>query len=328
MSVETPKFPSSTNICLIRGDKLGSGEPPKIKLGWESQEEYSGHMFIGIENHRGRYDASFHIDDLVEALGLMRNSRIGRDCMIRPWPRLDDSPEIVCLCGSTRFVDHFNHWRKQLTEHGKIVLSIEIVTTQSKESDPQHIDPDLKRRLDELHLRKIDLADRVMVLNVGGYIGDSTKNEIAYAKRMRKPIDWLEAPKAEQKKSTLSKKPPANPGKGYRFLRPKPGVRLQPGDEVWITDKWTHVSVLSLGQEPDPKWTYRRRKGAKQSDKEPGNLYTKAERELWLASEQGRQWVYYQQSLDVDGLPPNDYNVDCEMYVEICHGRYSLEDAS
>lgn len=98
------------------------------------------------------------------------------------------------LCGSTRFVDEFNRQRKELTEAGAIVLSIEVVTTQSREQDPQHANPDLKQRLDELHKRKIDLADRVLVLNVGGYIGESTKAEVRYARTIGRPVEWLEGP--------------------------------------------------------------------------------------------------------------------------------------
>ena len=101
-------------------------------------------------------------------------------------------PPVVCLCGSTRFVDEFNRQRKELTERGEIVLSIEIVTTQAREHDPQHADPALKARLDELHKRKIDLADYVLVLNVGGYIGESTRSEIAYATAHGKPVRYLE----------------------------------------------------------------------------------------------------------------------------------------
>jgi hypothetical protein len=101
-------------------------------------------------------------------------------------------PTIVCLCGSTRFVEIFNEWRKRLTEEGKIVLSIEIVTTQSKTNDPQHTNPELKQKLDELHKRKIDLADEVMVLNYGGYIGESTRSEIEYAEKHSKKIIYLE----------------------------------------------------------------------------------------------------------------------------------------
>ena len=101
-------------------------------------------------------------------------------------------PEIVCICGSTRFVDEWNYWRQRLTYEGKIVLAIEIITSQDLATDPQHVDPDKKAMLDELHKRKIDLADRVLVLNVGGYIGESTRSEIEYTARLGKPIDYLE----------------------------------------------------------------------------------------------------------------------------------------
>jgi hypothetical protein len=103
-------------------------------------------------------------------------------------------PPVVCLCGSTRFVDEFNRQRKELTERGEIVLSIEVVTTQARDRDPQHADPALKARLDELHKRKIDLADYVLIINPGGYIGESTRSEIAYATAHSKPVRYLEAP--------------------------------------------------------------------------------------------------------------------------------------
>lgn len=105
-------------------------------------------------------------------------------------------PPIVCLCGSTRFVAEFNRQRKELTERGQIVLSIEVVTTQGREHDPQHADPALKAWLDELHKRKIDLADYVLVLNIGGYIGESTRSEIAYADMHGTPVRYLESPDA------------------------------------------------------------------------------------------------------------------------------------
>lgn len=101
------------------------------------------------------------------------------------------APKITVLCGSTRFVDTFNEHRKSLTEAGHIVLSIEVVTTQASEVDPQHANPGLKARLDELHKRKIDLADDVLVLNVGGYIGESTRSEIEYAHAVGRPVRYL-----------------------------------------------------------------------------------------------------------------------------------------
>jgi hypothetical protein len=98
-------------------------------------------------------------------------------------------PEIVVLCGSTRFGDAFAKANLDLTLAGKIVLSIGCVTSTDVGLG---IDEATKARLDELHKRKIDLADRVLVLNVGGYIGESTYSEIVYAIAHGKPIEYLE----------------------------------------------------------------------------------------------------------------------------------------
>lgn len=88
-------------------------------------------------------------------------------------------------------MDAFHAANRKLSLEGKIVLTVEIVTYE-KTTDPQGRDLETKRALDELHFRKIDLADTVLVLNVGGYIGESTQNEIAYAMRTGKPIQYLE----------------------------------------------------------------------------------------------------------------------------------------
>ncbi len=113
-------------------------------------------------------------------------------------PLAQPRPVIVCLCGSTRFVDEFNRQRIALTHAGQIVLSIEIITTQAHEDDPQHADPWLKARLDALHRCKIDLADYVLVLNVGQYIGPSTRSEINYANKVGKEVRYLEPCEAGQ----------------------------------------------------------------------------------------------------------------------------------
>jgi hypothetical protein len=127
---------------------------------------------------------------LLAALGIRKPQR-NRPRSIREVT--PDWPRIVCLCGSTRFVDEFNRQRKTLTEAGEIVLSIEVVTTQARQDDPQHANPELKARLDALHLRKIDLADYVLFLNVGGYMGESTRRELAYARASGKEIRFLES---------------------------------------------------------------------------------------------------------------------------------------
>ena len=100
-------------------------------------------------------------------------------------------PIIVCLCGSTRFIETFAKVNLELTLAGKIVLSVGAVA----HSDSQlGLSDEIKAKLDELHKRKIDLCDEVLVLNVGGYIGSSTRSEIEYATKMGRPITYLETP--------------------------------------------------------------------------------------------------------------------------------------
>jgi len=101
-------------------------------------------------------------------------------------------PEIVCLCGSTRFMKEFEKWNLKLTLQGKIVLSVGCNTKNAGLG----ITAEDKAKLDELHKRKIDLADTVLVLNVNNYIGESTKSEIEYAKSIGKPVYYLETPDA------------------------------------------------------------------------------------------------------------------------------------
>ena len=98
-------------------------------------------------------------------------------------------PKIVCLCGSTRFKEEFQQANLEETLKGNIVLSIGCNT---KSDVGLGITEEKKKELDELHKRKIDLADKVLVLNVGGYIGSSTKSEIEYATKHGKPVMYLE----------------------------------------------------------------------------------------------------------------------------------------
>jgi hypothetical protein len=96
---------------------------------------------------------------------------------------------IVCLCGSGRFKEAFEKAEFDETLEGKIVLTIGCNTHDIARTDElKHHKP----MLDELHLRKIDLADEVLILNVGGYIGESTSRELAYARSKGKTIRFLE----------------------------------------------------------------------------------------------------------------------------------------
>jgi hypothetical protein len=104
-------------------------------------------------------------------------------------------PKIVCLCGSTRFGKEFQSANLKETLAGRIVLSIGCNMKSDEELFKDLTDDELfliKQNLDELHKRKIDLADEILVLNVGGYIGDSTRSEIAYAQAHGKGIRYLE----------------------------------------------------------------------------------------------------------------------------------------
>lgn len=97
--------------------------------------------------------------------------------------------KIVTLCGSTRFKEQFLEIQKRLTLEGCIVISVGLF---GHAGDDDVWKPGVKEMLDDMHLRKIDLADEIFVINVGGYIGESTKREIAYAEKIGKIIKYLE----------------------------------------------------------------------------------------------------------------------------------------
>jgi hypothetical protein len=104
-----------------------------------------------------------------------------------------EKPKVVCLCGSTRFMEAFQVANLKLTCEGIIVLSVGCNTKSDRDLlFSGELTEELKIKLDELHKRKIDLADEVFILNVGGYIGESTRGEIEYAKSIGKPVGYLE----------------------------------------------------------------------------------------------------------------------------------------
>jgi hypothetical protein len=101
----------------------------------------------------------------------------------------NEKPKVICLCGSTRFFKEFEKQNLQLTLEGVIVLSI---GSNTKSDESLNLPEGTKEMLDELHKRKIDIADDILVLNVGGYIGESTRSEIKYALDRGKPVNYLE----------------------------------------------------------------------------------------------------------------------------------------
>jgi hypothetical protein len=98
-------------------------------------------------------------------------------------------PLRVVLCGSTRFMQAFQEANLRETLAGNIVLTIGCDT---KSDEGLHLTETDKFNLDLLHLHKIDLADEMLILNVGGYIGASTRRELIYGARFCKKMRFLE----------------------------------------------------------------------------------------------------------------------------------------
>jgi len=103
---------------------------------------------------------------------------------------MPDRPTVVCLCGSTRFYEAFRQAVHDETLAGKIVLTVGFFG-HSIHAD-ESCTPEQKEKLNELHLRKIDLADEILVVNVDGYVGEGTVNEIHYAHENGKRVRWLQ----------------------------------------------------------------------------------------------------------------------------------------
>ena len=97
--------------------------------------------------------------------------------------------KVITLCGSTKFKDAFMQEQKRLTLEGNIVISVGMF---GHSGDQEVWDEGVKDMLDDMHKRKIDMADEIFVINVGGYIGSSTKSEIAYAQSTGKVVRYLE----------------------------------------------------------------------------------------------------------------------------------------
>lgn len=103
---------------------------------------------------------------------------------------------VITLCGSTRFKEEFMMAQKRLTLEGNIVISVGLFGHSGDSEVLENMDEGIltktKEMLDDMHKRKIDMADEIFVINVGGYIGDSTRSEIDYAIEHGKKVRYLE----------------------------------------------------------------------------------------------------------------------------------------
>lgn len=143
----------------------------------------------------GELRARFHTEPVeVTAIG-DDTPKYQPDYTVCDWDAdLTRTPSIVCLCGSTKFWREFIRVNAELTIRGNIVLSVGC-DMQGDDDMFQHLSESerarVKDRLDQLHMAKIRMADQVHVLNVGGYIGQSTTNEIRYAVTRGLPVTFL-----------------------------------------------------------------------------------------------------------------------------------------
>ncbi len=97
--------------------------------------------------------------------------------------------KVITLCGSTKFKEDFIKEQKRLTLEGNIVISVGLF---GHSGDTEVLSEGVKEMLDDMHKRKIDMADEVFVINKGGYIGSSTRSEIEYAQTHGKAVVYLE----------------------------------------------------------------------------------------------------------------------------------------
>lgn len=102
-------------------------------------------------------------------------------------------PPVVTLCGSTKFKEEFLEVNKEFTLHGIAVLTVGCFPHTDDETEPEvALGENVKELVDKLHLQKINISDAIFVINVDGYIGSSTKNEIRHAVTKGIPIYFLE----------------------------------------------------------------------------------------------------------------------------------------
>ena len=97
--------------------------------------------------------------------------------------------KVITLCGSTKFKEEFLREQKRLTLEGNIVISVGLF---GHSGDDEVWSEGTKEMLDDMHKRKIDMADEIFVINKNGYVGTSTRSEIEYATNTGKKVNYME----------------------------------------------------------------------------------------------------------------------------------------
>ena len=153
-----------------------------------------------LKKRHMKYVGTTIIYSFLQAIGMVYSHE--RDCFLYKKIKklfggnMVRNYKVITLCGSTRFKDVFLRVQKELTLQGNIVISVGLFGHSGDAEVWENMDEGTltktKEMLDDMHKRKIDMADEIFVINVGGYIGDSTKSEIEYAKSTNKKVNFLE----------------------------------------------------------------------------------------------------------------------------------------
>jgi hypothetical protein len=93
---------------------------------------------------------------------------------------------VITLCGSMRFREDFERLDADLTLAGHVVL------TPTALDPSREITAEERARLGRIHLQRIAMSDEVLIVNVGDYVGDSTRREIEHARSRGIPVSFLE----------------------------------------------------------------------------------------------------------------------------------------
>jgi len=173
--------------------KFKVGDKVKVTSVFEEGSVYNPEEFVGklgtviniIEGDDYPYEVTFDEKETQDRLiDLWRDEELefvnNDDCR---------KYKIITLCGSTKFKDEFMKVQKELTLKGNIVISVGLFG----HADGENLTDDVKIMLDDMHKSKICIADEIFVINKGGYVGSSTQNEIDYALRNNKIVNYLEA---------------------------------------------------------------------------------------------------------------------------------------
>lgn len=204
----TPKLSGAELIAVERRRQVEEeGWTPQHDDQWTRSELVdAAHAYLNVNqkdlDHMPRYwpwSAAWWkpkdpLRNLIKA-GALIAAEIDRLLRIEKTRGVKEKPTVVCLCGSTRFGNAFTQANLAETLAGNIVLTIGCNMKSDTELFGHLSEVErnaIKADLDELHKRKIDLADEILVLNVGGYIGESTRSEILYAQEHGKNVRYLE----------------------------------------------------------------------------------------------------------------------------------------